>query len=280
MRRYRNKKLSKRPVLPASHEAGPPTPESWWRFAEDDRLKQVAIILVEPSRAENVGAAARAMKTMGIHRLIVVGSDVWRTGKARAMGVGAHDILESVEEYGTLAEAVSTMKAVAVTTARRRKRSKPVFPMEAIAPNILGVGEHGPVGVVFGREEYGLTLSELLLGDWWVTIPINTSYPSLNLAQSVMVVCHELARAARGPMPAYPWNPATNDRRRQVIDHAASTMMKTGLQPRPDLEGYLLAISRMFDRALLEERDVELMHGLFHQMDVFVHKMNKLYGEE
>lgn len=146
------------------------------------------------------------------------------------------------------------MKVVAVTTARRRRRSKPIFPVDAVAPHLLGVAEHGPVAVVFGREEYGLRLTELLLGDWWTTIPMQTSYPSLNLAQSVMLVCHELSKAARGPLPEYPWDPASRERRMQILHHASQTMMSLGLRPKPDLNGYLTALGRVFDRGLMEEK--------------------------
>ena len=252
--------------------SGPPNPGGWWQMTEDNRLRNVAVVLVEPSRPENVGAAARALKTMGLTRLIVVGSTAWRSGKARALAVGAGDVLESVEEYATLAEAVDGMEAVAVTTARRRRRARPVFPVDAVAPHLLGVAEHGPVAVVFGREEWGLSNSELLLGDWWTTIPMVTSYPSLNLAQSVMLVCRELARASMGPLPDYPWQPATRGERSKLLEHAADTMVRAGLRPRPDLEGYITVLGRMIDRALLEERDVQVLHGIFHQMDNYMHR--------
>lgn len=261
---------NRRNLMKAPDLAGPPNPGGWWQMSSDNRLNNVAVVLVEPARAENVGAAARALKTMGMKRLIVVGSNIWRSGKARAVAVGAGDVLEAVEEYATLAEAVADMKAVAVTTARRRRRARPVFPVESIAPHMLGVADQGPVALVFGREEFGLTNQELMLGDWWVTIPMVTTYPSLNLAQSVMLVCNEMARASRGAMPAYPWEPASRADRYKLLEHAADTMVRAGLQPRPDYDGYLTVLGRMIDRALLEERDVKVLHGLFHQMDNYI----------
>lgn len=246
--------------------SGPPNPQDWWRVSVDERLRNVAVVLVEPARPENVGAAARALKTMGLRRLIVVGTDAWRSGRARALAVGAGDVLEAVEEYETLAEAVEGMRAVAVTTARRRRRARPVYPVESVAPYLLGVAEHGPVAVVFGREEWGLTGAELNLGDWWATIPMVTTYPSLNLAQSVMLVCRELARAAIGPLPEYPWEPAPKGDRKRLIEHIGATVVSAGLVPRPDLDGYLTILGRVFDRALLEERDVKVLHGVFAQM--------------
>ncbi len=266
-------KYSQAPSPPM--EGGPLNPEGWWRLSADDRLKNVAVILIEPARPENVGAAARAIKTMGLSRLIVVGTSVWRDGKARALAVGAGDILESVEEYATLEEAVQGMKAVAVTTARRRKRARPLYPIDATAPHLLGVAEHGTVGIVFGREEWGMTESELLVGDWWTTIPMATSYPSLNLAQSVMLVCNELSRAARGPLPRYPWIPAGRGKRKRIIEHAAKTLVEAGLRPKPDLDGFILVLGRLFDRALLEERDVQVIHGVFHQIELYVNRTQK-----
>ena len=241
-------------------------------MSPDNRLRNVAVVLVEPARPENVGAAARALKTMGLQRLIVVGTDAWRSGKARALAVGAGDVLESVEEYETLSQAVAGMKAVAVTTARRRRRARPVFPVDAVAPHLLGVAEHGPVAVVFGREEWGMTNQELLMGDWWTTIPMVTSYPSLNLAQSVMLVCRELARASLGPMPAYPWIPASKENRHRLLEHAATTAVRSGLIPRPDFDGYLTVLGRVIDRALMEERDVKVLHSLFAQMNTYMNR--------
>jgi len=164
------------------------------------------------------------------------------------------------------------MKVVALTTARRRRRARPVFPIDSAAPHLLGVAEHGPVGLIFGREEWGLRTEEMLLGDWWVTIPMATSYPSLNLAQSVMLVCKDLAQAARGPLPTYPWNPARREQRLRVLDHAVDTMGKAGLFYKPDKIGYEMTIGRLFDRGLLEDRDIKVFHGLFHQMDNYIRR--------
>ncbi len=278
-RKIRHRVAPTRPQPPDF--SGPPNPGGWWQLNPDHRLRNVAVVLVEPARAENVGAAARALKTMGLHRLIVVGTDSWRSGRARALAVGAGEVLEAVEEFATLAEAVAGMHAVAVTTARRRRRARPVFPIEGVAPHLLGVAEHGPVAVVFGREEWGLSNNELLLGDWWTTIPMVAAYPSLNLAQSVMLVCRELARAAVGPLPEYPWVPAEKIERQRLIEHAARTVIEAGLVPRPDLEGYLMVLGRMIDRALLEDRDVQVLHGLFAQMDHYMQRHgDKSGGEE
>ncbi len=267
-RRRRNNRLE----VTGRKDAGPPNPDGWWRIAADERVGNIAVILVEPSRPENVGAAARAMKTMGLERLIVVGTNCWRSGKARALAVGAGAILEAVEEYADLAEAVSGMRAVVVTTARRRRRARPVFPVEAVAPHLLGVAEHGPVGGVFGREEWGLTTAELLFGDWWATIPMAAAYPSLNLAQSVMLVCLEIARAAAGPLPRYPWIPAEKSERKRILDHAARVLIRAGLSPTPDLDGYLMVLGRIFDRALIEERDIKVLHGIFNQMNIYMNR--------
>ncbi|MDP8205268.1 MAG: TrmJ/YjtD family RNA methyltransferase [Candidatus Electryonea clarkiae] len=266
--------------LHKTNDSGPPNPDELWQFASDNRLRNVALVLIEPARPENVGAAARAMKTMGLERLIIVGTSIWRSGKARALAVGAGDILEAVEEYATLAEAVAGMKAVAVTTARRRRRARPVFPVDSAVPHLLGVAEHGNVAVVFGREEWGMTQSELLLGDWWVTIPMANAYPSLNLAQSVMLVCNEISNASRRPMPQYPWVPADHKSRHLLMENAAKTLIEAGFQPKPDIDGFLLALSRVFDRALLEERDVKVIHGVFHQVELLNKRMKRYKSQK
>ncbi len=268
-RKFVSKRSNSGPVFVPADEGGPPSPEEWWRLKPDKRLDNIAIVLVEPARPENVGAAARAMKTMGLRRLIVTGTSNWKSGKARALAVGAGDILEGVEEYATLAEAVAPMKAVAMTTARKRKKSRAVFPVESAVPHLLGVAEHGPIAVVFGREEWGLYSRELMLGDWWITIPMRTTYPSLNLAQSVMLVCRELARASGGHLPSYPWEPAKHEDRHRLITSIADIAIKAGIHAKPDVDGFVNVLGRVFDRALLEETDLRVLHSVFHQFELF-----------
>lgn len=152
--------------------------------------------LVEPAVAENVGASARALKTMGFGRLVLVNSQVHRQPGARWLAHGSADILESIEVFPTLGEAVKDADLVIGTTAKKKRRVHTDYYLCSEIPDLLDSksGMLEKVVLVFGREESGLTNNELKLCNILSTIPMKNRYPSLNLAQSVMIYAWELFR--------------------------------------------------------------------------------------
>ena len=154
---------------------------------------QLHFILVNPARGENVGFAARALKTMGFSSLRIVGEQLQNTVQARKTGYGAHQLLDRVVNYSSLAEAIADMDLCVGTTSKKRiKRYDAHSPQEL--GNILTVkqGMLQHVGLVFGSEENGLSTMQLDHCDLISTIPLATDYPSLNLAQSVLIYAWEL----------------------------------------------------------------------------------------
>lgn len=162
----------------------------------------IAIVLVEPARGGNVGASARAMKTMGFTDLrVVVPPDHCReplrssvrTSEAKSFAHGSTDVLDSARLFPSLKEAVADRDLVVGTTARRRGNREDYYPPRELG-EMLSEGKRGErIALVFGREESGLSNRELACCHVTTAIPMRASYPSLNLSQAVMVYCYELS---------------------------------------------------------------------------------------
>ena len=160
---------------------------------EERLLDQVMIVLVEPSHPGNVGATARAMKTMGVSQLrLVTDQPIWLEQEAIRRASGAEDILKAARAYPDLQQAVADCHFVVGTSSRERSLSWPVLPVEQAVSQAFA--RSGSVAVVFGRERSGLTNDELQRCQLHMIIPTNPDYASLNLAAAVQVVCYELRR--------------------------------------------------------------------------------------
>lgn len=156
---------------------------------------QIHFILVEPAVPENVGASARAIKTMGFPSLRLVKPCDHLSREARMLAHGANDILEAAEVHNSLEEAAHGLELLIGTTANQSRTTKQDYhPIEQLT-NILNGKARGlsNIGVVFGREESGLTNEELLRCDIASSIPLAAAYPSVNLGQAVMIYAYALS---------------------------------------------------------------------------------------
>lgn len=152
------------------------------------------IILVEPARAENVGAAARAMKTMGFQSLRIVNSDAHLQPPAQWVAHGATDILENSVQFTSLKTALTDIDFTIATTARHRARYHYYCSPQELVTQLTEKQQWlQNVALVFGREDSGLTNDELECADLLTGVPMVNAYPSLNLGQSVMVYCYQLS---------------------------------------------------------------------------------------
>ena len=154
--------------------------------------EQLRIILVEPSHPGNVGATARAMKTMGLSQLVLVRPKRFPDPQAEWRAAGAKNVLADVEIADDLPAALAGCHFAVGTTARPRRMAwRQAGPRDAV-PEMLAKALHGEVAVVFGREADGLTNDELDLCQLHICIPASDAYSSLNLAMAVQIVCYEL----------------------------------------------------------------------------------------
>src|SRR5512141_1096617 len=158
------------------------------------------VVVVEPQRAENIGAVARAMANFGLSRLrLVKPLQGWPNEKARVMAAGADRVLDNAVLYDSLAEAIGDCSFVLAATARNHDQAKPVVGADAAAAEMAPrVAAAENVAVVFGRERNGLENHEVALADRILTLPVNPAFASLNLGQAVVIVGYEWFKAASG----------------------------------------------------------------------------------
>jgi len=173
-------------------------------ITEDNQLKRITIVLVDTQTDENIGAVCRAMKTMGLSRLVLVSSRTYDDHRIRKMAIHAFDLYEQHARFSSLEEALQS-SSLSVGATRRQGKFRKYFSYlpHQLAEQIQKIG-NGTVSIVFGRESDGLTVDELQLCDAAVRIPTSRVFPSLNLAQAVQIICWELRRnltAADGYQP-------------------------------------------------------------------------------
>jgi TrmH family RNA methyltransferase len=161
------------------------------------KKENIAVILVSPENPDNIGAAARAVKNMGFTDLrLVAPPGNWRA-KAKKMAVSAEDILKKGKEHASLQDAVRDLALVVGTTRRLGGHRGTFLSFDQAVAKIRGSSRRQKAGIVFGRESKGLANEDSALCDHLVTIPTGPSYPSLNLAQAVIVTLFALCRDRR-----------------------------------------------------------------------------------
>jgi len=164
-------------------------------------MERIRIVLCRPSHPGNIGAAARAMKTMGLSDLRLVAPQRYPAPEAEWMATNAVDVLRAARIHSTLQESIKDCVAAFALSARPREWSPQVLDVRSAAARALASG--GKVAFVFGNESAGLTNEELFACQFLVHIPANPEFSSLNLAQAVQVVAYELfvASGAGVPLP-------------------------------------------------------------------------------
>jgi|SRR5690554_5224489 len=157
------------------------------------QLKQISVLLIGTTHPGNIGAAARALKVMGLDRLSLVNPEEYPSAEARARASGADDVLSSANVYETLDSALSGVHKVFGTSARSRGMDIPILDMRTAAAAMIAAADSGEqVAMLFGKERYGLTNEEMQRCHYLVQFPANPDYGSLNLAAAVQVAAYEL----------------------------------------------------------------------------------------
>jgi tRNA/rRNA methyltransferase len=216
-------------------------------------MAEIYFILVRPAVPENVGAAARALKTMGFAKLRIVGSTAHREKAARILAHASNDILDNAEAFDDLPSALAGIDFCVATSAKdRHNRRYSLTPAELRSSITEKINLLSRVAIVFGCEESGLSNTELALCDALSGIPLATDYPSLNLAQAVMLYAYELS-ALQTEMAA----PANVGEWRALKVRIEKLL--TNLEIEPDSK-----LARWADErcALLTQDDVHFLHKL------------------
>jgi TrmH family RNA methyltransferase len=231
-------------------------------------LDRIRIVLVNTSHPGNVGAAARAMKTMGLSRLYLVEPLEYPDAEATARAAGAADVLLSARTCSTLDEALTDCVLVIGTTARSRSLEWPCMTPAECARSLLRHSDMGDVALVFGRESSGLTNAELARCRFMTSVPANPEYSSLNLAAAVQVYGHELRQVHEhdrkpqiGPEEAEP--PAANSVMEGFYEHLQQALrdIEVIVDDRPH-QTLLRRLRRLFNKAQLTATEVNILRGI------------------
>lgn len=166
-------------------------------------LQNIRIVMVNTTLPANIGAAARAMKTMGLSRLVLVAPKSFPHGDATALASGAADVLEQAQVVDTLEQAIADCQLVFGTSARSRTIPWPILDARpACEQAICEAKQNTQIAIIFGREDRGLTNEELALANYHLTIPVNQEYGVLNVAAAIQVICYELRMSLLYQQPA------------------------------------------------------------------------------
>lgn len=235
----------------------------------DPALDHIRVVLVRTSHPGNIGAAARAMKTMGLSSLWLVSPLSFPDPVADARASGANDILRDARVVSTLAEALTGTCLAAALTARRREWSVPPMHAREAAPELIARAAEGEVALVFGAETSGLTNDEVALCSMPVTIPANPEYSSLNLGAAVQLLCYEmrLAAAAPAPLPAAANTLASFEEVEGFHAHLERAMISSGFYDPANPKRLLPRLRRLFGRTRLERDEVNILRGILGALE-------------
>lgn len=234
-------------------------------------LENIRIVLVNTSHPGNIGAAARAMKNMGLSRLYLVSPKEHPTFDAYSRAAGADDVLADAVVTGTLVEALDGCVWVAGTSARERAVQWQQHDPRECAQSCLEQSVQGDAAIVFGRERSGLTNEELELCNALVHIPTNPEYSSLNVAAAVQVLCYEVrmawlsmsqtetvkGRRSKEDMPA------TTDQLDGMYGHMYQMMQDVDFFGKTNPEVIMRRLKSLYNRAHPTKREVAILRGIF-----------------
>ena len=227
---------------------------------------RVRIVLCRPSHPGNIGAAARAMKTMGLADLRLVAPEKFPAPEARWMATNAIDVLDRAKVHATLQEGIADCVSAFALSARTREWSTPVLDARAAAARAAALD--GPVAFVFGNEQAGLTNDEMLACQTLVHIPANPQFSSLNLAQAVQVVAYELLMTttpATGKFRAE--RPATVLDLEGLYQHLERAAVESGFFEPASGSKLPTRLRRLFSRVPdLEREEVNILRGLLNAL--------------
>lgn len=231
-------------------------------------LEAIRVVLVNTSHPGNIGAAARAMKNMGLGNLVLVAPRKFPHDEATWRAASATDVLANAQVCETLEEAVADCGLVVGTSARGRRIPWPLLDPRHCAERAYAEAGKHKVAFVFGREDRGLTNEELQLCHLHVNIPANEEYSSLNLAMAVQVLSYELRMAHLGDelsddaLAEWDQPPATTEQLQRYFEHLEETLLELGfLNPKAPKQ-LMTRLRRLYNRARPDDMEINILRGI------------------
>ena len=231
-----------------------------------DLLSHIRVVLSHTSHPGKIGAAARAMKTMGIVSLYLVKPKKFPDAEADAMASGAADVLRNARVCNSLAEALHGTIHVLAVSARRRELAYVSAAARNAAQALVSAAQQGEVAVVFGTEMSGLTNEEILQCRALAHIPADPACSSLNLAAAVQVMAYEARLAALGAplLPPDEFVPARHEDVENFYVHLEQSLLASGFLDPANPRRLIPRLRRLFGRARLEQEEVNILRGMLN----------------
>lgn len=223
----------------------------------------IEFILVEPSHPGNIGAAARAIGTMGFRNLTLINPEKHPHPESRARSSGALDILLNAKVFNTLDEAIADSSLVIGTTARQRRISVPIDSIHESAENIFKISLEKKVSIVFGAETSGLSNNDIDRCNQLVYIPTGEMYTSLNLSMAVQVIAYQINLACFTSEDSGSIRDLAAGKEMDLFyEHLEDVLLETGfLNPRNPKQ-LMRRLRALFNRAQLDDNEVNIMRGI------------------
>ena len=235
----------------------------------------IAIVLVETQIPENIGSVARAMNNMGFARLLLVDPTNCDLKRILKMATGSSiDLIENMEVYENLTEAIGPFQYVVGTTARLGVHRPAMTNPRRLAGDLVGISRSNNIAILFGPEDRGLSNDQLRYCHTIATIPTER-FSSLNLAQAVMIVCYELFMAGREkPLESSP-RLANKFELEGMYEHLKDVFLKIGFINPQNPEHWMLNMRRFLSRLPLQAKEVRVVRGVCRQIDWYTEQLEK-----
>ena len=244
-------------------------------------LNNIRVVLSHTTHPGNIGAAARAMKTMGLRHLYLVNPRHFPDPQADAMAAGADDLLRDAVVCGSIDEALQGVVFTVAMTARLRDISIEVKSPREAMPLLLQQAARQPVALLFGTEMSGLTNEEMGKAQVLVNIPANPDFSSLNLAAAVQVMSYELSVAMQSHVPNLTEiRSATHEQVEGFFAHLEKTLFEIGFFTTQNPARLMQRLRRLYARARLEPEEINILRGILSMTTEYNARLKSRYQEE
>ena len=235
-------------------------------------LDNIAIILHQPRYSENIGAAARAVRNMGIGHLVVVDPQNYEIDRVLKLATHvASDVVAQIEIYKNLKEALSCYSYVVGTTARLGGQRQVVSTPSKVAENLVAISRENRVAILFGPEDRGLKNEDIRYCHTLVSIP-TAEFSSLNLAQSVMIMCYEVFIADLQEKAQFAPRLATVHELEGMYDQLKDILVRINYINPENPDYWLDKLRHFFNRMELRAKEVSIIRGICRQIDWYGRK--------
>jgi tRNA/rRNA methyltransferase len=238
------------------------------------KTKNISIVLYKPKYAGNIGSVARAAKNMGIGNIIVVGTSNFDHEEMQQRSTHlAADVLDQIQYYERIDEALGCFNYIVGTTARLGKARGPFIAPRAAAQDIAGISQKNKVALLFGPEDTGLANDQLRLCHSVVTIPTSREFTSLNLSHAVMILCYEIFISASPATTSAAATPklARSSELEGMYGQIKTLLADIGFLNPENPDYWMMHLRRFFTRAGILSREVKIVRGICRQLTWYVH---------